>query len=87
MRQCIDALKAPAWTFDYAARPPYGYKAVPEADFPAESLVDFIAAQMKPESDWKDAEWLISEWGDTGPVARKGVASGFWSFWASFERR
>ena len=31
---------------------------------------------MKPEFDWKDAEWLISEWGDTGPVALKGVASG-----------
>ena len=23
---------------------------------------------MKPEFDWKDAEWLISEWGDTGPA-------------------
>ena len=28
-------------------------QAVPDADFPAESLVDFIAAQMKPEFDWK----------------------------------
>ena len=71
MRQCIDAVKAPAWSFDFMSRVPYGYKAVPEADFPAESLVDFIAAQMKPEFDWKDAEWLISEWGDTGPVALK----------------
>lgn len=76
MRQCIDAVKAPAWSFDFMSRVPYGYKAVPDADFPAESLVDFIAAQMKPEFDWKDAEWLISEWGDTGPVALKGVASG-----------
>jgi len=76
MRQCIDALKSPAWSYDFMSRVPYGYKAVPDADFPAESLVDFIAAQMKPEFDWKDAEWLISEWGDTGPVALKGVASG-----------
>jgi len=76
MRQCIDALKAPAWTYDYMSRVPYGYKAVPDADFPAESLVDFIAAQMKPEFDWKDAEWLCSEWGDVGPVALKGVARG-----------
>lgn len=76
MRQCIDAMKAPAWSFDFMSRVPYGYKAVPDADFPAETLVDFIAAQMKPEFDWKDAEWLISEWGDTGPVALKGVASG-----------
>jgi len=76
VRQCIDAIKSPAWTYDYMSRVPYGYKAVPDADFPAESLVDFIAAQMKPEFDWKDAEWLCSEWGDTGPVALKGVASG-----------
>jgi len=93
MRQCIDAVKSPAWTYDYMSRVPYGYKAVPEADFAAESLVDFIAAQMKPEFDWKDAEWLCSEWGDTGPVALKGVArggdavraleTGFKSIWVS----
>ena len=28
------------------SRVPYGYKAVPDADFPAESLVDFIAGQV-----------------------------------------
>jgi L-lactate dehydrogenase (cytochrome) len=61
MRQCIDAIKSPAWTFDYMSRVLYGYKAAPEADFPAESLVAFIAAQMKPEFNWKDAdEWLCS---------------------------
>jgi len=76
VRQCIDAIKSPAWTYDYMSRVPYGYKAVPDADFPAESLVDFIASQMKPEFDWKDAEWLCSEWGDRGPVALKGVARG-----------
>jgi len=76
MRQCIDAMKAPAWTYDFMRRKPYKYQAVPEADFPAESLVDFIASQMKPDFDWKDAEWLCQEWGDVGPVALKGVASG-----------
>eukprot|EP00316_Scyphosphaera_apsteinii_P004419 CAMPEP_0119298462 /NCGR_PEP_ID=MMETSP1333-20130426/635_1 /TAXON_ID=418940 /ORGANISM="Scyphosphaera apsteinii, Strain RCC1455" /LENGTH=492 /DNA_ID=CAMNT_0007299567 /DNA_START=101 /DNA_END=1579 /DNA_ORIENTATION=+ len=93
VRQCIDAIKSPAWTYDYMSRVPYGYKAVPDADFPAESLVDFIAAQMKPEFDWKDAEWLCAEWGDIGPVALKGVArgsdavraleTGFHSIWVS----
>ena len=63
-----------AGRYDFMSRVPYGYKAVPDADFPAESLVDFIGAQMKPEFDWKDAEWLCSEWGDVGPVALKGVA-------------
>lgn len=75
MRQCVDALRSPAWTYDYMRRVPYRYQAVPKADFPAESLVDFIAAQMKPEFDWRDAEWLCQEWGDLGPVALKGVAS------------
>jgi len=75
MRQCVDALRSPAWTYDYMRRVPYRYQAVPEADFPAESLVDFIAAQMKPEFDWRDAEWSCQEWGDLGPVALKGVAS------------
>ena len=76
VQQCVDAAKCPAWTFDFMSRQPYGYKAVPDADFPAESLVDFIAAQMKPEFDWKDAEWLCAEWGSVGPVALKGVAKG-----------
>jgi len=75
-RQCVDALRSPAWTYDFMSRVPYGYKAVPDADFPAESLVDFIAQQMKPEFDWDDAAWLCEEWGDTGPVALKGVARG-----------
>ena len=60
VQQCVDAARSPAWTFDFMSRVPYGYKAVPDADFPAESLVDFIAQQMKPEFDWKDAEWLCS---------------------------
>ena len=76
VQQCVDAARSPAWTFDFMSRVPYGYKAVPDADFPAESLVDFIAQQMKPEFDWKDAEWLCSEWGDQGKVALKGVARG-----------
>ena len=93
VRQCIDALKSPAWTYDYVSRAPYGYKAIPGADFPAETLVDFIANQMKPEFNWKDAEWLCKEWGNIGPVALKGVAQpedavraldcGFKSIWIS----
>ena len=92
MRQCIDAVKSPAWTYDFMSRVPYGYKAVPDADFAAESLVDFIAAQMKPEFDWKDAEWLCSEWGDGGRGAqgrrarhrrRAALDTGFKSIWVS----
>ena len=28
MRQCIDALKSPAWSYDFMSRVPYGYKAL-----------------------------------------------------------
>ena len=28
MRQCIDALKSPAWSYDFLSRVPYGYKAL-----------------------------------------------------------
>ena len=38
----------PITTDDFMSRVPYGYKAVPDADFPAETLVDFIAAQAAP---------------------------------------
>ena len=67
MRQCVDALCSPAWTYDYMRRVPYRYQAVPEADFPAESLVDFIAAQMKPEFDWAGCRVVVSGVGRRWP--------------------
>lgn len=94
-KQCYDALKSPAWSFDYVSKEPYGYKAIPHADFPAETLVDFINEQMKPDFDWDDANWLINEWKNMGgeKCVLKGVASveeskqalitGFDSLWVS----
>ena len=35
--------------------------------------VAFIRDAFDPSFDWRDAEWLCQEWGDTGPVALKGV--------------
>ena len=50
-RDCRGLQWTPYLLPPYSAPPPA--QAVPDADFPAESLVDFIAAQMKPEFDWK----------------------------------
>ena len=35
--------------------------------------VAFIRDAFDPSFSWDDAEWLVQEWGDTGPVALKGV--------------
>tara|TARA_A100001011_G_scaffold399884_1_gene510788 strand:+ start:3033 stop:4283 length:1251 start_codon:yes stop_codon:yes gene_type:complete len=77
LQQCMGAIKHPAWTFDYMSHEPYKYQAIPHCDFPAETLVDFIKQQMKPEFDWEDAKWLIKEWKKLGGdnVALKGVAN------------
>jgi hypothetical protein len=43
--------------------------------FPADrrAQVAFIRDAFDPSFNWSDAEWLCQEWGDTGPVALKGV--------------
>jgi isopentenyl diphosphate isomerase/L-lactate dehydrogenase-like FMN-dependent dehydrogenase len=94
-KQCCGAFISPAWTYDYMSEPQYGYKAVPNANFPAASLVDFINSQMKPEFNWKDAEWLNSTWKSMGGThcVLKGVAceqdalhcldTGFDTIWVS----
>ena len=61
------------------------------SEVPAESLAKFVTEQIDPAFDWKDAEWLCSEW--DGPVAIKGCArpetavraleSGFKTIWIS----
>ena len=76
-QQCYGALVHPEWTFDYMSHEPYKYKAIPNVDFPAETLVEFINQQMKAEFNWEDAAWLIDEWKKMGGdnVALKGVAT------------
>lgn len=94
-KQCYGAITSPAWTYDYISEPEYGYKAVPGANFPAATLVDFINDQMKPEFNWKDAEWLNTTWKSMGGThcVLKGVAceqdalysldTGFDTIWVS----
>ena len=45
VRQVVDALARPAWTWDLLTHDVYSYANI-DADVPAEALADFINAQM-----------------------------------------
>lgn len=72
IKQVVEALKAPQWTTDYLLSPGYNYACL-NKNVPAESLAHFVTNQLNPAFSWKDAEYIINEWGDTGSVALKGV--------------
>eukprot|EP00979_Chaetoceros_neogracilis_P002520 scaffold433_cov260-Chaetoceros_neogracile.AAC.47 len=88
--QVVEAIRKPAWTYDFLSHDPYTYACLND-DVPADSLAAFVNSQIAPEFDWKDAEWLLGEWG--GPAALKGVvrpddakkavATGFSTMWVS----
>lgn len=70
MQQVVDALAAPAWTWDFLSTPEYTYANLNE-DVPAESLADYVNKQLRPDYSWEDAVRLKEYWG--GPVLIKGV--------------
>merc|ERR1712176_184049 len=88
--QMIEAIKKPAWTYDFLSHEPYTYACI-NTDVPADSLAAFVNNQIAPEFNWRDAEWLLGEW--NGPAAPKGVVRpddakkaieiGFSSIWVS----
>jgi len=88
--QVIEAIRKPAWTYDFLSSDPYTYACIKD-DVPADSLASFVNSQINPAFDWKDAEWLLGEWG--GPAALKGVVrpddaikgveTGFSTMWVS----
>mmetsp|Transcript_34638 Transcript_34638/g.68194 ORF Transcript_34638/g.68194 Transcript_34638/m.68194 type:complete len:432 (+) Transcript_34638:141-1436(+) len=88
--QMVEAIRKPAWTYDFLSSDPYTYACIKE-DVPADSLASFVNSQINPAFDWKDAEWLLGEWG--GPAALKGVVrpddaikgveTGFSTMWVS----
>jgi len=96
LRQTLDALRRPAWTWDFLSNPEYAYAALdvaaeararraaetrqarephrePVLPTDRRTQVAFIRDAFDPSFSWDDAEWLVQEWGDTGPVALKGV--------------
>ena len=69
-RQAIEALRAPFWTRDFLLGPGIRYANLSEKTA-AVSLNEFVAEQLHAGFDWKDAEWLLSEW--NGPAIIKGI--------------
>ncbi len=69
-RQVFEALKAPFWTYDFLTSAPINYANL-SAKTSAVSLADFVAQQLNADFNWRDAEWLLGEWG--GPAVIKGV--------------
>jgi len=88
--QVIEAIRKPAWTYDFLSHDEYTYACI-NTEVPADSLAAFVNSQIAPEFNWKDAEWLLGEWG--GPAAVKGVIrpdeavkaveTGFSTMWVS----
>lgn len=88
--QMVEAIRKPAWTYDFLSHEPYTYACI-NSEVPADSLAAFVASQLSPEFSWSDAEWLLGEW--NGPAAPKGVVRpddakraieiGFSSIWVS----
>ena len=84
------ALLKPAWSFDFVTHEPMRFAAA-GSDAPAEALSAFFADQMSKDFTWRDAEWILNEWG--GPSSLKGVCKvedarravdlGFDSIWIS----
>jgi len=70
LKQVWEAMKRPAWTWDYLSNPAYNYALIRE-DVPAMSLADFVNSQISPSFSWEDAKWLCRQW--NGPKAIKGV--------------
>ncbi|KAJ1619425.1 l-lactate dehydrogenase [Pavlovales sp. CCMP2436] len=90
VKQVVEAIKRPAWTWDFISNDPYTYANI-NKDVPADSLAAFVNNQINPAFNWEDAEWLMKEWG--GPAAIKGVVrpddamravkAGFSTMWVS----
>jgi len=70
LAQVIEAIRKPAWTYDFLSHEAYKYECI-NTEVPAESLAAFVNSQLSPEFSWADAEWLLGEW--NGPAAVKGV--------------
>merc|ERR1712094_125473 len=62
VRQIVEAIKRPAWTWDLLVNDVYTYANI-DKNVPAESMAAFINKQLCPDFNWKDAEWLSNHGG------------------------
>ncbi len=70
LRQIWEAVKAPAWSWDFVTSAPIRYANLSE-DTAAVSLASFVDHQLHAGFCWRDAEWVLAEW--NGPAVIKGV--------------
>merc|ERR1719445_1529636 len=90
IKQMVEAIRKPAWTYDFLSTPVYNYACI-NTEVPADSLAAFVNSQIAPEFDWKDAEWLLGEWNGPSAIkgvvrpddAKKAVETGFTTMWVS----
>ena len=64
LKNTIEAIKKPAWTWDFLTHEPFSYPGI-------DSLAINPYVPADHEFSWSDAEWLLGEW--NGPAAPKGV--------------
>jgi L-lactate dehydrogenase (cytochrome) len=73
----IDVALHPAWCYDYLTSPPLELSNVKdriaEGTRDPTSVMTYIANQFDRSVTWKEAAWMVEEWG--GPFAIKGVLS------------
>ena len=77
LKSMLDVLIHPAWMYRYLTSDPIVLANVEhkisEGTGETSNLLKYVANQFDPTVSWKDAEWLMSEWG--GPFALKGIMS------------
>lgn len=83
-RQLWEALKRPAWTWDYLTKPKITYANF-EGFQTSQTLDQLVSEQLYSAFDWRDAEWLLGEWNGTAIIkgvmrpdeAKRAIALGF----------
>ena len=53
-KQIYQAIKRPAWTWDFISNDPYKYACI-NTEVPADSLAAFVNSQINPAFNWEDA--------------------------------
>ena len=77
LNSILDVLVHPAWVYRYLTNGPIVLANVEhkitEGTGEVSNLLQYVANQFDPSVTWKDAEWMMSEWG--GPFVLKGIMS------------
>lgn len=77
IKSILDVLIHPEWVYRFLAGDPIVLANVAhkirEGTGEVSNLLQYVSNQFDPSVTWKDAEWIMSEWG--GPFALKGIMS------------